>query len=141
MPLRLTDRQTEALRRIYVAVVEYLDEFERTLGFNDLWFERVKAGTAPEHIEDELYELADARQHAVRLAADKERFDLYGLPVYDAVLELIDDDLVDIYDGKLSYAYRLEAPVEAEDGKLSGVPLEDDLDRAWAKVDEVFGLR
>lgn len=141
MPLRLADRQTEALRRIYVSVVEYLDEFERTMGFNDLWFERIKAGTAPEHIEDELYELADARQHAVRLAADKERFDLHGLPVYDAVLDLIDDDLVGIYDGKLSYAYRLEAPVEAEDGMLSGVQLEDDLERAWTKVDEIFGLR
>lgn len=58
--------------------------------------------TAPQCIEDELYELAAAHQHAVRLAADGERFDRHGLPAYDAVLDSIEDDLVGIHDGKLS---------------------------------------
>lgn len=137
----LTDRQYEALRRIYVAVVEYLDEFERTNGFNDCWFDFVDAGVDPSHVEEKLWELAECRHHAVSLAADKEGFDLRGLPVYDEVIDFIEGDLVGIYGGKLSYGYRFEAPVEDVDGATSGVTLWDDLKRARSRMDEVFDLR
>lgn len=62
--------------------------------------------------------------------------DFFGI-----VSDFIEGDPVDIYDGKLSYAYRFEMPVEVENGKPSGVLLEDDLERVWTKGDEVFGLR
>lgn len=141
MAYMLTDRQYEALRRIYAAVVEYLDEFERTNGFNDCWFDFADAGVEPAHIEEKLWELAESRQHAVSLAADKERFDLRGIPVYDEVVDFIEEDLINIYDGKLSYGYRFEAPVEDAGGAPSGVTLWDDLERVRSRIDEIFDLR
>lgn len=141
MIVTLTDRQNEALRRIYAAVVEYLDDFLYSDGFTSYWIDLKDKGIKHEHIEEHIWQIADAKQHAVRVAADKENYDLHGFPIYDAVIDFIDEDLMDIYDGKLSYGYRFEAPVETVDGKPSGVPLEEDLAKVSIRMVEVFGLR
>ena len=140
MSKQLTDRQLEALRRIYVAIVDYIDEFERSNGFNDLWFELADEGVDAENIESKLYEIADNRHHKVLLAAEREGFDLKGLKIYEELLDFISEDLVDIYDdGKLAYGYRFEAPVENIDGSLNGVPHNTDVMKVHKRLDEIMG--
>lgn len=138
MTSKLTNRKLEALRRIYGAVIEYQEDFLYTCGFNDCWFDLIDAGIEPKNVEEALYELVQKKWRSVELAAKKEGLDLRGEPVYDMLLDYIYNDLIDIYDGKLSYAYRFEAPVLRTDGGTSGVLLEDDYESARKRLHEIL---
>ena len=136
---KYTERQLEAIRRIYGTIMDFLSEFTESGGFNDYWFDLVhKEGIAPEHCEMALCELVDKKHRQIAYAVDRERFDLRGTPVYDALYEYIWNDLIELYDGKLSYAYRFEAPVECVDGTPGGVTTEEDYDKAIASLDALM---
>lgn len=109
---KYTDRQLEALRRIYAAVIDFLDEFQRTMGFTIYWFDIVDSGVAPEHTENQLCELVDRKHLDVVKEIKKEAFDLRGAEIYDALLDYAWEDLINIFDGKLSYGYRFEQGTE-----------------------------
>lgn len=130
------ERQSEALGRIYAAVVEFLGEFERTEGFSEGWLELVNAGLSAEEVNERLWARAESRHYAVCLAAEKEGFCLTGLPAYDAVRDFIWDDLARMYVGRPLYAYRIDAPLEG----ASGVSLWAELGRARDGMRRAFGL-
>ena len=48
----------------------------------------------------------------VNLVLDQEYFDLRDTKIYEELCEFVSEDLVDIYAGKTSYAYRFEAVVD-----------------------------
>ena len=126
------------MKRIYDAIIEYLDTFQRTDGFNDYWYNLAEQGTKTEYIEDLLYEIAEKEQHKVELVLSKEYIELHKLPVYGRLEEYVCDDLCEIYNGKLSYAYRFEAPVENVDGTRGGVTTSEDYTRALKKINDVL---
>ena len=101
--------QINSIKIIYDKIVEHLDYFNHTDGYNDLWFDFVDKGIDPKFIEDKLYEVADKKINEVFLVYEKERIFLKNTPIYNEIGEYICNNLYDIYDGKLSYAYRFEA--------------------------------
>lgn len=138
MKVQISERQKDSLKRVYDAVIEYLDTFQRTDGFNDYWFQLEEQGTKTEYIEGLLYEIAEKEQHKVELVLAKEYIELYKLPVYGQLEEYACDDLCEIYNGKLSYAYRFEAPVENVDGTRNGVTTSEDYTRALKKINDIL---
>lgn len=136
MGYELDERQSEALGRIYAAVVEFLGEFERTEGFSEGWLELVNAGLSAEEVNERLWATAERSHYAVCLAADREGFCLSGLPAYDTVRDFIWDDLSRMYSGRPLYAYRIDAPLEGS----FDVPLWAELSRAREGLREAFGL-
>ena len=136
--MTVTERQKDSLKRIYDAVIEYLDKFDRTDGFNDIWHDLAEQGNDPKYIEDMLYELAESEVHKVDLVIKKEYIEIHKLPVYDQLREYVWEDLYDTFDGKLSYAYRFEAPVEKVDGTPSGITTDEDYNKALKRINELL---
>lgn len=57
--MQISERQKDSLKRIYDAVIEYLDKFQRTDGFNDYWHKTCDQGVEPKYVEVMLYEIAE----------------------------------------------------------------------------------
>lgn len=101
--------QINSIKTIYDKIIEHLDYFYRTDGYNDLWIKLVDEGYNKNNIEDKLYEIADEKINEVFLSYEKEKIFLKNTEIYDEIGEYIYNDLYDIFNGKLSYAYRFEA--------------------------------
>lgn len=136
--MQISERQKDSLKRIYDAVIEYLDLFQRTDGFNDYWHQFSGRGDELEQIENMLYEIAEKEQHKVELILAKEYIEIHKLPVYGQLEEYVCDDLCETYNGKLSYAYRFEAPVENIDGIRSVVTTSEDYTHALKKINDIL---
>ncbi len=131
--IQISERQKDSLKRVYDAIIDYLDEFQKSNGFNDYWSELSAQGNSPDFIEFMLYEIAEDEQHKVELVLSKEYIELHKLPVYEQLEEFVYDVLCEIYDGKLSYAYRFEALSECADGTRGGVTTQEDYTYAMKK--------
>lgn len=136
--MQISERQKDSLKRVYDAVIEYLDKFQRTDGFNNYWYDLTDEGVNEKCIESMLYEIAEKEQHNVELVLLKEYIELNKLPVYSQLEEYVYDDLIEIYNGKLSYAYRFEASVENEDGTRDTVTTDEDYMFAWRKINDIL---
>ena len=110
MAAKLTERQTDAVKRIYDVCVWFLHEFDRTDGFNDYWayFSDRGSKTQEEDTEELVYKYMDK----VYLTLDQEYFDLHSCEIYSDLSSFVDNDLVHTYSGKLGYGYRFEAMVD-----------------------------
>lgn len=87
-----------------MTVIEYLDKFQQSDGFNNYWHELCRQGIEPKNVEDMLYESVETEQHKVELVLSKEYIEIHKLPVYSQLEEFVYDDLCETYNGKLSYA-------------------------------------
>jgi transcriptional regulator with XRE-family HTH domain len=123
--------QTESLKRIYDAVIDYLDDFNKTDGFTGaLWYKFARLGSKDP--EEEIGRYAEDKIDAVLLVIQKEYFYLHDTVVYSDILEYAENDLYDIFDGKLSYAYRFEAVID-------GHPTTDeDYSKALSRINEII---
>lgn len=101
--------QINSIKTIYNKIIEHLDYFYHTDGYNNLWFNYVDKEYSQKIIEDKLYEIADEKISEVFLTYEKERIFLKNTPIYNEIGEYIYNDLYDIFDGKLGYGYRFEA--------------------------------
>ena len=110
MMTHLTDRQLSAVKRIYDICIWFLYEFHSTDGFNSYWHKFKKQGS-PEP-EFDIANMADALHAKVQLVLEQEYFDLHGCEVYAELNDFVYEDLMNTYDGKLSYGYRFEAAVD-----------------------------
>ncbi len=104
----LSALQTESLKRLYDAIIDYLTDFNKTGGFNTaLWYEFERMGSKDP--EEELYMYAEEKISIVQCVLQKEYFYLRNTDIYAEISEYVENDLYNIFDGKLSYAYRFEA--------------------------------
>lgn len=128
--MKLTDLQKESAKRIYDSIIEYLNDFSVTDGFTGtLWIEFSEQGY--KNPEDAIYDYANKKISEVHLVIQKEYFYLHDSPIYDELIEYSYNDLYDIYEGKLGYAYRFEALVD-------GNPTtEDDYEKALAALNNI----
>ena len=125
--------QIKAVKRVYDAVICFLNEFEQTGGFTtSLWMQFADNGTQLDMIEDKITEYADKRLHEVLFVLKQEYFYLHDLPIYDMLFDYIVCDLYDTYDGKLSYAYRFEAQVD------NNPSTEDDYEKAINTINNII---
>ena len=109
---QLTERQKNAAKRIYDVLIWFLEEFSNTDGFNSWWLEFKEQGVHDP--EDAIYERITQMQERVQLVINQEYFDLHDQDIYDAFCEFASEDLTNVYNGKVSYAYRFEADGENE---------------------------
>lgn len=129
--VKLNMCQAEALKRIYDAIIDYLNDFYKTDGFTGaLWYEfQYKGSNDP---EADIYQYAEDKIEAVLLVIQKEYFYLHDVSVYGEISEYAENDLYDIFDGKLSYAYRFEA---IPDGNPTTM---DDYNKALKRLNEII---
>ena len=127
----LSVMQIESFKRIYDAIIDYLEDFYTTDGFTgSLWYFYVKRGSKDP--EQDIYEYAEKKIEAVLKVIKKEYFYLRNTTAYEEISEYADNDLYDIFNGKLSYAYRFEAIVD-------GNPTtEDDYMKALNKLNDII---
>ncbi len=129
---QLTDRQKDAAKRLYDKCLWFLNEFNKTDGFTSFWHKPENNGSKnPEH---DSYELVENTMAPILLLLDQEYFDLHGHPIYDDLCEFINGNLYEIFDGKLSHAYRFEAdannnPTTAEDYDKAMIALNTIVDK------------
>ena len=128
---QLSERQLSATKRVYDACIQFLHEFQRTAGFNDCWFDLKDSGSTD--IETELTEMADDKIKHICLILKQEYFDLRNCEIYNDLWEFVNEDLMNTYDGKLSYAYRFEA---LADGNPT---TEDDYNKAMIRLNTIVG--
>ena len=108
---KLSVLQIESLKRIFDAIIDFLDDFDKTDGFTGtLWSEFYRQGI--NDIEEAIYLYAEEQHGKVKNVFLKEYFYLKITSVYQEIENYIDVDLFDVFDGKLEYAYRHDAPIE-----------------------------
>lgn len=135
---QITERQKDSLKIIYDAIIDFLILFDETDGFNNLWYEFVRSGVPAEKVENKLYEFAEDQQTKIIRALQKEYIILHKLDLYPQLEEYVNDDLCNIYNEKLSYAYRFEAGVEKEDGTRTTVTTFEDYTIALNKINDLL---
>ena len=106
MKNNLTENQITAAKKIYDRIIEFLDLFLKTNGFNDIWFEM---SIEPKCRESELYDIAEKEINKIILQLQKEFFYLKNTELYFELENYIENDLYNTFDKKLSYGYRYEA--------------------------------
>lgn len=127
--MKLSDLQILSIKRVYDAIIDFLYEFEKSNGFNDYWFD---LDIHPQSRESELYDMAVASVEKVELVLKKEYCFLGKTKIYIELMDFVYNDLYDIFDGKLSYAYRFEAIVD-------GNPTtSDDYYKTLNKINEII---
>ena len=125
----LTDLQILSVKRVYDSIIDYLEEFDKSNGFNDYWFD---LESDPKHRKDKLLDIAMDRVDKVILVFKKEYMLLRNLKIYNELESYIYDDLYETFDNKLSYGYRFEAQVD-------GNPTTDeDYYRALNKINSII---
>ena len=122
---------TESLKRIYDSILDYLNDFYITEGFTGtLWHEFSDKGSKDP--KQDIYDYAEDKMRIVQNVIQKEYFYLKDTEVYAAICEYADNDLYDIFDGKLSYGYRSEAQA---DGNPTTI---DDYNKALRRLNEII---
>lgn len=128
---KLSTLQIESLKRVYDAIIDFLDDFDNTDGFTGtLWCEFQRKGYKDP--EQEICVYADNRLEQVKKVLLKEYFYLHDSDVYMNVCEYVENDLFEIYDGKLGYAYRKDA---IPDGNPTTF---DDYNKALQRINEII---
>lgn len=127
---KLTGRQITAVKKVYDICIWFLTEFSNTDGFNAYWYSLQDKSVG--YPEEAIADMADEMHRKIELVLDQEYFDLRDTDIYNELCEFVSDDLVDIYDGKLSYAYRFEAHAD-------GNPTtSEDYDKAMIKLNKII---
>ena len=127
---KLTERQITAVKKVYDICIWFLNEFSNTSGFNDYWYPLQDKGIKDP--EEAIADMADEMHRKIELVLEQEYFDLRDTEIYNELCEFVSEDLIDIYDGKLSYAYRFEA---LADGNPT---TSDDYDKAMIKLNGII---
>ena len=126
-----TDLQLISIKKIYDEIIRFLKEFEYTGGFTSaLWFEfKKKYNDDP---EERLYNYVESKMNVINVVFEQEYFYLHNLNIYSEIKEYIENDLIDIYNGKLGYAYRFEAFAEGHPTTW------DDYNKALNRINEII---
>lgn len=129
--INLNSLQYASVKRIYDSIIDFLNDFYNTDGFTGgLWYKFVREGSTDP--EDDIYDYAIDKIKEVNVVLQKEYFYLRNTSLYAELSEYVDNDLYDIFDGKLGYAYRFEA---IPDGNPT---TEDDYNIALKRLNEII---
>lgn len=127
---KLSDIELMSVKRVYESIIEFLEYFYKTNGFNDLWFDFENLD--PSLREGRLWEIAEKEHDKVMLSLKKEYPVIGKMQIYTDLGNFIYNDLYDIYDGKLTYAYRFEA---IPDGNPT---TDEDYTKAYKSLNEII---
>ena len=97
------DRILDSLKRIYDAVILYLDYYDTSFAYLNNFYEFKEAGFSDEEAQNEIFNLASECLHEVEIVLLQEYIILHKLDIYSTLERFIHRDLCDIWDGKLDY--------------------------------------
>ena len=117
--METNDRVLDSLKRIYDAVIVYLDEYDCTFGYLTYFYEFKDKKYSDEEASNEIYSIANDKLHEVELVLLQEYIILHKLEIYEKLECFIHRDLCDIWDGKLDYVTPEIQIVEENSGAYS----------------------
>ena len=138
---KYTTEQVVSIKCVYDVIIDFLDEFYRTDGFNDLFYDFKEAYEKEiiKTIEKDGQDFVeDIKIYVENKVADiykvikKERFYLRNTEIYYKLWDYVDNELDEIYNGKLEYAYRFEAMVNGNPST------EEDYLKAYKRINEII---
>jgi len=97
------DRILDSLKRIYDAIILYLDYFDCSFAYLTDFYEFKEAGLTDEEAINETYGIASDSLHEVEIVLLQEYLILHKLDIYSKLESFISRDLCDIWDLKLDY--------------------------------------
>lgn len=97
----ITEREKDALKRVYDSIIDFLYEFIDNDGFDILLYD-VEHQSHTEFTQDMYDEIAEKVKNIYR-TLNKEYFDLGRLEVYNELNEYITTYIYDMFDGKFCY--------------------------------------
>lgn len=98
------DFQKLSLKKIYDAIIEFLEDFYNSNGFNEYWWSFQNELDPEICLQQKVLE----KMNVIILSLKKEYIFLKDVNLYDELNNYIYNDLFDLFDGKLSYGYRFE---------------------------------
>lgn len=131
MNLKLTDREKEALRRVYGSILDFLDLFERTDGF--IWTANIYKYEG--YGNKDGADIACDAYNSLFSALEHEYIDLGNHPLYDVLYNYIDEELFQIFDGKLDPDYRFD-PID-NNGNMNP-SVQEDSENARKKLRQII---
>lgn len=125
----LTDLQLQSFKKVYDSILDFLDEFNESDGFNDLWFEIEGESNDKKGL---IWDVINKKHERVMKTLNKEYFYLKNTTLYEELENYIYNDMYDIYETeKLDYAYRFEALGTDQP------TTQDDYTKALNKINEI----
>ena len=109
MKMNLFSKEPKSLRKKFLClteptrIIEYLDDYETSCGFQNYWEEYAKANQDDEHPDLYILEAASNKLHKVEVALLKEYPFLHRLDIYGELDDFISGDLCAIYDDEMNY--------------------------------------
>ena len=101
--MTVNDRILDSLKRIYDAVILYLDYFDTSFAYLTDFYEFKEAGLDDNEARNETYNLASESLHDVEIVLQQEYIILHKLDIYSTLNSFISRDLCNIWDCKLEY--------------------------------------
>ena len=128
--IKLNELQMQSVKKIYDALVSFLHEFLNTGGFTtSMWYDFLDKGS--KNPESDIYDYIENLEDRIELIIKQEYFYLRDLSIYNELCDFVHGDLVDIYNGKLGYAYRVECFGDAP-------TTYDDYLKTWNKLNSII---
>lgn len=127
---RLTDREKEALKRVYDSIIEFLYEFIDSDGF-DIVLDDIKNTGILGGYGDFYDEVAEKAKNVYR-TLDKEFFDLGRHEVYGELSEYISDYIYEMFDGKITFAEGYPSIVERT------ITVDEEYERAVSAINKLI---
>lgn len=124
MPTELSDSQIMSVKRIYDSLIDYLDEFERTNGFDSMYFNDIDS--------TELDTFVNYKWLDVYKAYQKEKLFLADLDIYAAFYDFICNDLSEMTEDKVG----IDRPVTSSEGTI--LSTEDEYDKAMSALNDLL---
>ena len=132
------DRILDSLKRIYDAVVYYLDDFDTSSGFTDYWTKLHYKGFDINIIEGEMQEIASNKLHKVEIVLQQEYIILHKLDIYSELEKYIYEDLCNIWDGKLNYYCRIDGVDTIEKCVTQEMSVHEEMTIALNRINEMM---
>ncbi|MBO4864184.1 MAG: hypothetical protein J5517_07450 [Eubacterium sp.] len=110
------DRILDSLKRIYDAVILYLDYFDTSFAYLTDFYDFKEAGLSDDEARNEIYGVASDSLHEVEIVLQQEYIILHKLDIYSNLESFISRDLCDIWDLKLNYEDKRDQITDDNDG-------------------------
>lgn len=110
------DRILDSLKKVYDAIILYLDYFDCSFGYLTDFYEFKEEGLSDEEARDEIYSVASDSLHEVEVVLLQEYIILHKLDIYSKLESFVTRDLCDIWDSKLEYVDKRDQITDDNEG-------------------------
>jgi len=130
------DRILDSLKRIYDAVILYLDDYDTSFAYLTQFYDFKDKKYSDEEARREIYDIASNKLHEVELVLLQEYIILHKLDIYSTLESFVHKNLCDLWDNKLEY----ESPEGIQIYETNqGAYCHEDYEMAFNRLNEIMG--